>query len=71
MDPIIAGVVLTLAGALVTFGMHRLEKHLERQDVEAKTRDDRIDKALNQYASDIGAIARKLRMRRREDGVLR
>lgn len=78
MESIIAGVVITLIGGLVTFGLHRLERHLERQDREAAQRDaaaaereKKIDEALHQYRVDILAIARKLKMRRDEVGQLR
>lgn len=71
MEALIAGIVIALVGAVVSFGLRRLENHLDAQDAAAAARDTKINKALDQYGADIGAIAHKLRMRRREDGVLR
>ncbi len=76
-EAIIAGVVIALVGALVTFGLHRLERHLAKQDEatakrEEKERDFRqlVTGALDQHGRDIGAIGRKLKMERQPDGQL-
>lgn len=78
MESVIAGVVIALVGALVTFGLHRLERHLEKQDQDAALREKaaterekKIDETLARYGNDITDIVRRLKMRRRADGSLR
>jgi uncharacterized membrane protein YhiD involved in acid resistance len=70
IESFIAAVVLACVGALVTFGLHRLERHLERQDRAKQESDARIEKLITRHSEDIRAIARKLRMKRDHDGVL-
>lgn len=77
LESAIAGVVISLVGALVTFGLHRLERHLHKQDQDASAREQKdrdfralVTGALDQHGRDIGAIGRKLKMERQPDGQL-
>lgn len=70
IEAVIAGVVLALVGALVTFGLHRVEKHLERQDKAKQESDARIERLLTRHSDDIRVIARKLKLKRDHEGAL-
>lgn len=59
LESLIAGVVIALVGAVVAFGLRRVERHLERQDT-----------AFSRMRSDLDAIAGALRMYRGQDGLL-